>query len=345
MMETGSEVLRVWGLSKRFERERSMLQHLYDWWSGQSASKVQALCEVGMTIFAQETVGILGESGSGKSTLARILMGLLHSDEGGGMLLGNDLFDKRPGIRLANLRRMQMVFQDPFGSLDPRMSIKNILLEPFKIHGIADKQDWNRRLVDGLAEVGLEPNVLARYPAEFSGGQRQRIGICRALLLDPSVLIADEAVSALDVSVQAQILELLVRLKEARRLSLIFISHDVAVVRQLADRIIVLYRGSIVESLSADCLLKDAAHPYTRRLIGAALTLREGISKAVGVDVKKNDSVSEPQSAGCPFVAGCPEAFADCSDAPKLMELHPGHMVACHVPETVRAVEKIASLE
>ncbi|MFZ2958506.1 MAG: ABC transporter ATP-binding protein [Candidatus Ozemobacteraceae bacterium] len=358
------EVLRVWGLTKRFERERTFGRHIADWWAGRPAPCVQALSSVGLSVFTKETVGILGESGSGKSTLARILMGLIHPDAGGGRLLDYDLFEMRPGIRLTNLRRMQMVFQDPFGSLDPRMSVRQILSEPFKIHGLTGQVDLDKCLKDGLEEVGLEADVLSRYPAEFSGGQRQRIGICRALLLDPRILIADEAVSALDVSVQAQILELLARLKEARRLSLLFISHDVAVVRQLADRIIVLYRGRLVESLLADCLLKDAVHPYTKRLVGAALMLREGRSTPVSAQMQPRSPAQLPSNLpqqqqqqqqqqlppqpqpeaflgtpvfshsakGCPFVDGCAEAVSACSEAPVMRELHPGHHVACWAP-------------
>ena len=271
-----SPVLEVEKVGKRFPLEQPPLRRLRDWWKGRPAPVLQALREVSFSVGARETLGILGESGSGKSTLARVLMGLYQPDGGRATLLGEDLFTADRARRAWCRRRMQMVFQDPFGSLDPRMNVRQLLAEPLSIHLPFPRGEWEERMVRGLEEVGLEGDSLDRYPSEFSGGQRQRISICRALILDPVLLIADEAVSALDVSVQAQILELLVRLKEGRGLSLLFISHDVAVVRQMADRVLVLFKGTIVESLPARCLLEDVVHPYTRRLLGAALHLREG---------------------------------------------------------------------
>ncbi|HNV69893.1 MAG TPA: ATP-binding cassette domain-containing protein [Candidatus Ozemobacteraceae bacterium] len=322
-------ILSVSGLCKRFPLERGLLRSLTDWWRGNEPESVEALSQVDLQVFPQETVGILGESGSGKSTLARVLMGLYAPDAGRATFLERDLFASDPLIRLQNLRQMQMVFQDPFGSLDPRMTVRALLEEPLRVHRTFPRREWADRLVRGLAEVGLEPEALDRYPAEFSGGQRQRIGICRALILDPSLLIADEAVSALDVSVQAQILELLFRLKSVRQLSLLFISHDVAVVRQLADRILVLYQGRLVESLPADCLLQDATHPYTRRLLGAALELREAgqaVPEAAGMAVKDD---------GCPCRSLCRAFQPVCERRPVLEELHPGHRVACWRPTSL----------
>ncbi len=326
---TPSPILNVSGLSKRFPLERGLLRTLGDWWRGRAPECVEALSHVDLQVLPQETVGILGESGSGKSTLARLLMGLYAPDGGRATFEGRDLFSSDHTIRLQNLRQMQMIFQDPFGSLDPRMTVRALLEEPLRVHRTVPRGEWNERLVRGLAEVGLEPEALDRYPAEFSGGQRQRIGICRALVLDPSLLIADEAVSALDVSVQAQILELLSRLKAARRLSLLFISHDVAVVRQLADRILVLYQGRLVESMPADCLLQDAAHPYTRRLLGAALELREnGRSVTEAADMAVKDD-------GCPCRSLCSAFQPVCEKRPVLEELHPGHRVACWRPTSL----------
>lgn len=326
-----SPILSVMGVGKAFELEQPLWNRCADWWNSHHSPRIQALSDVSFEVGAHETVGILGESGSGKSTLARVLMGLHQADAGMATLQGRDLFSTDRRVVLENLGHMQMIFQDPFSSLDPRMSVRHILEEPLRIHGVGCRSDWNARLGKGLSEVGLESDVLDRYPSEFSGGQRQRIGICRALILNPTLLIADEAVSALDVSVQAQILELLLRLKEARGLSLLFISHDIAVVRQIADRVLVLYRGKIVESMPADCLLRDARHPYTRRLLGAALHLREGAQlPADSADAAGGNALG---TAGCPSRDRCDHASPVCAEPPSLVEVHAGHLVACHHPK------------
>ena len=272
------DILKVNNLTKKFFVEKSFADKIKVIFDKGHAESITALDNISFSVKKGEILGILGESGSGKSTLARILMGIHKPDSGEAYLLDRDIF-KASGIeRLSVLRDMQMVFQDPFGSLDPRMNVRQILKEPLKIHGITPSEDIETFLINSLAEVGLTKEALDKYPSEFSGGQRQRIGICRALILNPKLIIADEAVSALDVSVQAQILELLVNLKQKRGLSLIFISHDVAVVRQISDRIILLYHGKIVEELPADKLLTDAKHEYTKKLLNAALSLREGAS-------------------------------------------------------------------
>lgn len=272
----GEEILRVEGLCKSFVVEKSLTGKIRQFITKEKPEVVKALDNVSFSVKKGEILGILGESGSGKSTLARVLMGIHTADSGSAVLLGRNLPGKNREMRLQNLREMQMVFQDPFGSLDPRMTVREILLEPLKIHGIRIEAGIDDFLTNALEEVGLTQDCLEKYPSQFSGGQRQRIGICRALILDPKLIIADEAVSALDVSVQAQILELLKSLKENRGLSMIFISHDVAVVRQIADRIIILYHGKIVEEVEADSLLNGVKHEYSQKLINAALSLREG---------------------------------------------------------------------
>ncbi len=320
------DVLRVTNLSKAFVLERSFIGRMGDWFLGKPPQKLRALDGVSFSVFERETVGILGESGSGKSTLARVLMGLHRADSGTASLLGSDLLNTSKSDRLQTLRRIQMIFQDPFGSLDPRMNVRQILSEPLIIHKITPSPSLEECLKTALGEVGLDHDVIGRYPSEFSGGQRQRIGICRALILDPVLIIADEAVSALDVSVQAQILELLVKLKEKRKLSLIFISHDVAVVRQLADRILILFQGRIVESLPADCLLKDVVHPYSRKLVSAALKLREGIEQPV-IQSEKSET-----GEGCLLRGSCERVGDDCRKFPELQEIHENHFAACWNP-------------
>lgn len=270
------EILRVNGLCKSFILEKSFTGKIRQMIKKEKPDEVKALDDVSFSVKKGEILGILGESGSGKSTLARVLMGIHKADAGTATLLGRDLLSNDRAVRLQNLRDMQMVFQDPFGSLDPRMTVRDILLEPLKIHSKPINVDTESFLIKALEEVGLTQDCLYKYPSQFSGGQRQRIGICRALILDPKIIIADEAVSALDVSVQAQILELLMKLKKNRGLSMIFISHDVAVVRQIADRIIILYHGKIVEEVEADSLLNGVKHEYSKKLLNAALSLREG---------------------------------------------------------------------
>lgn len=270
------EILRVDGLCKSFVVEKSLTGKIAQLLKNEKPEVVNALNNVSFSVKKGEILGILGESGSGKSTLARVLMGIHNADSGSAELLGRKLPGDSRAERMQNLRDMQMVFQDPFGSLDPRMTVRNILLEPIKIHGLKIDGALEDFLANALEEVGLTKDCLDKYPSQFSGGQRQRIGICRALILNPKLIIADEAVSALDVSVQAQILELLINLKENRGLSMIFISHDVAVVRQIADRIIILYHGKIVEEVEADSLLNGVKHEYSKKLLNAALSLREG---------------------------------------------------------------------
>lgn len=271
-------ILEVNNISKNFEIEQPIAVKIRNFFTCKQVPSFCALNNVSFNVKKGEILGILGESGSGKSTLAKILMGIYSPDSGTAELNSQSIFNLNYSRRLKILRKMQMVFQDPFSSLDPRMTVRRILSEPLKIHGIKPETNIEEFLAQRLKEVGMDPSALNSYPSEFSGGQRQRIGICRALMLNPELLIADEAVSALDVSVQAQILELLLSLQKRRNLSLIFISHDVAVVRQISDRIILLYKGRLVEEIDADKLLTGAKHEYTKRLLESALYLRENIS-------------------------------------------------------------------
>lgn len=321
-------VLEVDSLSRSFSVEKSLLHSAVDRLRGIVPQSLQALHEVSFSVARGETLGLLGESGSGKSTLARVLMGIYEPDSGLAKLCGREIFGVSGSERLAVLRDMQMVFQDPFGSLDPRMTVRQIISEPLKIHGLMPRENVDAFLTRALADVGLEAGALGLYPSEFSGGQRQRIGICRALMLNPALLIADEAVSALDVSVQAQILELLIRLRSERNLAMLFISHDVAVVRQISDRIILLYRGNLVEELPADQLLENGCHPYTRHLLAAALFLREG-DRLPDASPANVSAKVETGSACCYFQA-CPKAGKECQQRPQLREIKPGHRVACH---------------
>lgn len=270
------KILEVNNLSKNFSLEQSLLLKLKNVFSKDKRDipALKALDEVSFFVNEGEILGVLGESGSGKSTLAKAIMGIVKPDIGEIMLFGKNILGLSGNKRLEVMRSMQMIFQDPFSSLDPRMNVRQILLEPLKIHKLVPN-NIDEFLTKQLEDVGLDSFALNCYPSEFSGGQRQRIGICRALILNPKLIIADEAVSALDVSIQAQILELLLKLQKTRNLSIIFISHDVAVVRQISHRIILLYKGRLVETIEADKLLVEAKHEYTKKLINAALYLRE----------------------------------------------------------------------
>lgn len=232
------------------------------------AGTVAALQGVTMEVGAGEIVGLVGESGSGKSTLARILVGVETCDGGTVVHDGREVVDK--GGWRALRRDVQYVFQDPYGSLPPKMRVRDILMEPLRIHGIGDREEHERRADDLLARVGLDRGALGRFPSAFSGGQRQRIGIARALMLQPSVVICDEVVSGLDVSVQAQVLNLLLDLQQEFNLALLFISHDLQVIRYMCDRVAVMYLGELVESGATDSVLQAPRHPYTRSLVQAA---------------------------------------------------------------------------
>ncbi len=321
-------ILTVGSLQKSFVIEDSPLQRLKRAVFRTPARKLVALDIPGFSVAAGETLGILGESGSGKSTLARVLMGIYDADSGSATLNGREIIGARGAVRLAALRDMQMIFQDPFGSLDPRMNVRQIISEPLKIHKIKPAGGIEAALIGALKEVGLDADALDRYPSEFSGGQRQRIGICRALILGPKLVIADEAVSALDVSVQAQILELLLQLRQSRQLSMIFISHDVAVVRQISDRILLLYRGHLVEELPADQLIDSARHPYTRKLLESALFLREGNILAARSE-KNTPASADPGSDGCCYLTVCAHVTDRCQTRPPLVEIAPRHRLAC----------------
>lgn len=278
-----------------------------------------------------ETLGIVGESGCGKTTAGMAVMGLAPATGGTVRFKGKDL----AGLSRSDLRRMrcemQLIFQDPYSSLNPRMTVNQILSDPMDVHGLYTGKKRRDRLAYLLEAVGLSREQGSRYPHEFSGGQRQRIGIARALALDPSIIIGDEPVSALDVSIQAQIINLLLKLKEEFSLSLIIISHDLAVVEYLCDRIIVMYLGKIIEAAPYARLYTEPAHPYTRALLSAAPVsdpLRE--KKRILLEGDVPNPINPPP--GCRFHTRCPECMEICrTDEPKFSNIADGHRVACHL--------------
>ena len=293
---------------------------------------VKAVDGVDFTIGRGETLGLVGESGCGKTTTGRCILRLERPTAGQVLYDGRDVARMERGELTALRRRMQVIFQDPYSSLNPRMKVGDIIGEPIKVHGVEpDARRRHAKVRDLLAVCGLDPKFADRYPHEMSGGQRQRVGIARALALDPEFIVCDEAVSALDVSIQAQVVNLLEDLRERFGLTYLFIAHDLSVVRHLCQRVAVMYLGRIVEMAQSDELFDNPLHPYTQALLSAVPIPDPRIEAARAFRVTKGEVPSpiNPPS-GCVFHPRCPMAVAGCSQSrPVLRELRPGHWVAC----------------
>ncbi|MBK1657024.1 ABC transporter ATP-binding protein [Paracraurococcus ruber] len=290
---------------------------------------VQALRGVDLTVARGEALGVVGESGSGKSTLGRLLLGLLPPSAGTVRFDGQDVGAASRAEWRRLRQRMQIVFQDPFGSLDPRRRVGPQILDGIAIHGLMPPAERGDRLAALLAQVGLDPAHAVRFPHEFSGGQRQRIGIARALATGPEFLVADEPVSALDVSIQAQVMALLADLRRQLGLALLFISHDLPVVRQLCDRVVVLYLGRVMEEGPAEAVFRAPAHPYTRALLSATPRL-DPRRRLPRIPLPGEPPSPANPPSGCVFRTRCPQAAADCAAAvPALQPVGAAHRVAC----------------
>lgn len=327
-----SALLELRGLSKEFPILSPFLRR--------RLGTVAAVADVDLELGAGETVALVGESGSGKSTLGRMIVRLIEPTSGAIRFRGEDLLALSARDLRRARRHFQVVFQDPYGSLNPRMRIGDALFEPLLVHGLATKNDRSSRVAAMLAEVGMPAEAAGRYPHEFSGGQRQRIGIARALASRPAFLVADEPVSALDLSVRAQIVNLLANLQRDRGIAMLFIAHDLALVEQIADRIAVLYLGRIVEQGPAATLLADPLHPYTASLIAAVPRVRAaGEAKLRRAPSGEPPSASDPPP-GCPFHPRCAAAKERCrSERPVLVEAGGARQAACHYPREAALVQ------
>jgi oligopeptide/dipeptide ABC transporter ATP-binding protein len=297
---------------------------------------LKAVDGVTLDVKPGECLGLVGESGCGKSTLALAIMGLLPPTRGTMNVDDQQISGATPPDRMKMARTVQMVFQDPYASLNPRQTVRRTLADPLRLHGITDKAEVEARVIDMMAKVGLRPEQADRYPHEFSGGQRQRIGIARALILKPKLVLCDEPVSALDVSIRAQIINLLLELKDEMGLAYIMISHDLGVVEHVSDRVAVMYLGRIVEQGGWQEIFENPRHPYTRALIAA---IPDPFHRAaITADAKARGEIASALNPppGCHFNPRCPLKADICvAEIPSFDEVSPGHRAACHFRDRV----------
>ena len=318
-------VLEVAGLKNHFPIKKGILRR--------TTGHVFAVDGVSFSIAKGETLGLVGESGCGKSTVARTVLRLVEPTAGSIRLNGCDITHLGKAELRPHRREMQIIFQDPFASLDPRMSAGDIVGEPMLVHRVARGRDLAERVAALFQQVGLRPAQMRAFPHEFSGGQRQRICIARALALNPKLIVGDEPVSALDVSIQAQVINLMVDLQQEKRLSYLFIAHDLAVVEHISHRIAVMYLGRIVECADKETLFSRPLHPYTEALLSAVPIPDPKIKRQKRILQGDVPSPVNPPP-GCAFHTRCPYVMARCKqEAPRLIELAPGNLVACHLHE------------
>ncbi len=317
----GPALVAVRDLTKHFPIKRGF-------WS-RTVGSVKAVDGITFSIQPGEVLGLVGESGCGKTTAGRCILRLIEPTGGKVEFRGQDVLALDRGEIRSLRREMQIIFQDPYSSLNPRLTVGSMLVEALRIHGIAQGADGKARARELLEVVGLLPQHANRYPHEFSGGQRQRIGIARALSVDPKFIVCDEPVSALDVSVQAQVINLLLDLKQEFDLTFLFIAHDLAVVEHISDRVAVMYLGKLMELAEADELYRNPLHPYTKALM-SAIPVPDPVVKRERIMLEGDVPSPANPPSGCPFHPRCPIATAECAEiVPEFREVEPGHHVAC----------------